>query len=400
MVLKAARMIDAKFVPERNRCIKAAIFLALGAIFFSMPGHAKEEDDAEMSMFVEISFEYTDNVFGLTKDQISTMNENDPGDVISGRYKGTDSLSDTILKPRIGIKWKSDRSPLGGEFRLTSWLKYHYHTENDDLDYPEYGVTLKNSIGKKGDLILEANIVDGFQKKNYLSSASDMNGNGNLSRDERSYFAAVYDEYEGMLSYQYEVIDEKDKMLSELSIKPSAGYKIRSHNSCFKNRDMDTAFGGLEFNFEFLNRVDLELLYKYERASSPGDTELVLFDEIRSGNDVNGDSTLRKNAPLYSTIDRSSERNTIQINPSVILVKDIMLYLGYSKRTTRYTSDNPLDIEHYGQKAYREKFKAGISYDLSKSWFLKAEYCRTEDEDPEDGIYDENSYLFALRYGY
>ncbi len=69
-----------------------------------------------------------------------------------------DSLSDSIFKPRIGIKWKLD-SPLGGKFRLTSWLRYHYHFENDGRDYPEFSIVLKNSLGKKGNLTLDANII-------------------------------------------------------------------------------------------------------------------------------------------------------------------------------------------------------------------------------------------------
>ena len=384
----------------RNRLYtKTALFLTLFFVFIITSGQAKEEGGTKLSLFGEIGFEYTDNVFRLTDDQISTMDENDPDDIISGRYQEMDSLSDSIFKPRVGIKWKSD-SPLGGKFRLTSWLRYHYYLENDDSSYSEYGIALKNSIGKKGDLTFDANLTYGFRKKNYLSSASDMNGNGNISRDERTYSAAVYDEYEGEISYRHEVIDDKDKILSEFYIKPFAGYKIRSHNSSFTNRDKDSAFGGLEFDFEFLNRVDLEFSYTYENVSSPGDVELVLFDETRSGTDVNGDSRLKKNAALYTDIDRSSESNTIQINPTITVSKDIKFSLGYSKRTTDYTSGNPLDIEHYNQNAYREKYEAGISFDLSKTWFLKAEYCRTDDEDPEDGTYNENSYLLVLRYSY
>ncbi|MGD9160704.1 MAG: hypothetical protein PVG39_19965 [Desulfobacteraceae bacterium] len=179
---------------------------------------------------------------------------------------------------------------------------------------------------------------------------------------------------------------------------PFAGYSIREYNSSFKNRDKDTAFGGVEVQLEFINKIDLDITFKYENVSAPGNVELVLFDETVSGMDVNDDSEIRRKAPLYTNIDRSSDRYTFKIDPSVKFTKDITFYLGYSKRTSEYTSDNPLDIEHYNQKAYRKKYKSGISYDLLKAWSLKAEYYKTEDQDPEDGEYKENNYLFTVNY--
>ena len=393
------RAVEVKAISHDRFYKKTAFCILLFSLFMSTFAQAKEEDEAELSVFGEMGFEYTDNVFGLTDDRIATMDENDPDDILSGRYKDMDSLSDSIFEPRVGLKWKSD-SPLGGKLRLTSWLRYHFYLENDALNYPEYGMDLRNSIGEKGTLGLDVDIINGFQKKNYLSSANDINENGNISRDERIYSAAVYDEYQGSINYRHEIVDDKDAVLSRFFIKPFTGYSTRSHNSSLKNRDRDIVFGGLGLDFEFMESVDLELLYRYENVSSPDDIELVLFDERISGYDVSGDGLLKKNAPIHTNIDRSSERNTITVRPSITLTKEIKFSLEYSNRTTRYTSDNPLDTEHYGQKAYEEKFKAEIDLDLSKSWRLKAEYCRTDDEDPEDGIYNENSYLFVLRYSY
>ena len=355
------------------------------------------DGNTELRVFSEIGLEYSDNVFALTDDQISTMNENDPDDIISNRYKGMDSLSDYIIKPRVGIKWDLE-SPFGGKLRLTSWLRYNHYFKNNDSGFPEGGIILKNSIGEKGVFTLEGNFLYGFKKKNYLSSVSDVNGNGNISKDERAYSAAIYDDYEGIIGYKHEFIKDKDKILSELHIEPFAGYTVRAYNSCFENRDKDTAFGGVDVKLEFINRIDLGITYKYESVSSPGNVELVLFDETVSGIDVNDDGSIRKNAPFYTSVDRSSDRYTFKIDSSVKLTKDITFSLGCSKRTSEYTSDNPLDIEHYNQKAYRKKYKSGISYDLSKSWSAEAEYCKTEDQDPEDGVYKEINYLFAIKY--
>lgn len=186
--------------------LKIVFLIMLFQISVPVSVMAEEKDNTELSVFTETGFEYSDNVFRLTDDQISTMNENDPDDILSGRYKGMDSLSDYIFKPYIGLKWSSD-SPFGGRVRLTSWLRYNFYLKNNDSGFSEGRVTLKNSIGKKGTLSFDGNFIYDYKKKNYLSSIDDINGNGNISKDERTYSAAIYDDYEGIIGYRHEFIN-------------------------------------------------------------------------------------------------------------------------------------------------------------------------------------------------
>jgi hypothetical protein len=359
----------------------------------------KESAGPKLSMYSEVTLEYTDNIYRLTEDQISRMEANDQDDIDSGRFKDMDSISDYILEPRIGIRWRSN-SPLGGQLRLISWLGYHYYTRNDEAGFLEGKIRLKNSVRENGDLMLEGNFLRGYKKKNYLSGTNDINENGNISGDERTYSSATYDEYELIAAYKHEFIKNRDKEISELDIHPFVGYSSRTYNSIFDNRDKDIAFGGLGINIEFLDRIDLEIVYRYENVSSPDNRELILFDEINSLTDVNDDGVMRRNAPLMTHIDRSADRHTIEINPSFKLMKDVLLFMGYSKRTSKYNSDNPLDIEHYHQKAYRERIRSGIKYRFSKPWSAEAEYRRTKNEDEEDGEYSQDHFLFTVRYRY
>jgi hypothetical protein len=139
------------------------------------------------------------------------------------------------------------------------------------------------------------------------------------------------------------------------------------------------------------------LLYRYERVSAPNDEELVLCDEGIDGTDVNGDGKIKGNAPLMTHIDRSADRHTIEITPSVILTKNMLAYMEYSKRMATNTSDNPLDVDHYNTRAYREQIKAGVKYNFSKRWSAQIEYGK-EDDDEEDGDYSQKGYLFTIRY--
>jgi len=361
-------------------------------------GSEKKESDSGLKFHAEAGIEYTDNAFRLTESQISKMEENAGEDTVGGRFKDMDSVSDCIISPELGLSFSSD-SPLGGKFSMTSWLRYNYYSSNQAGSFPEGRIRLKNTLGQKGALTGQVKILSDFFKKNYMSGINDENGNGNLTREERIYSPAVYDEYEGTVSYEHKIINEKDSSVSGLDLQPFAGVAIRCYNSTFSNRDQDIIFMGMGVNLEFMSRIDVEVIYQYEWVSSPDDSELILFDETLLGTDVNDDEVIKVNAPVITDIDRSSERYSIEIKPAYKFSKDTLIFLGYRKRVSAYESDNRLDIEHFNQRAYRDQISAGIRHDFSKAWSAEAEYRRVH-EDEEDGEYSENSCLVKVKYDF
>lgn len=364
----------------------------------SSPGTSKS-DQQNLGFYGEVMFEYSDNVFHLTESQKSAMDENDPGNTSSGRFSDMESISDYSVSPALGMTY--DFKGLGGEdLRLSARVRYHLYMENHAKSYPGARIRMKNDIGKKSALLLEGNFLFAFFKKNYLTGYDDENENGDIPRNERIYSPAVYDEYEGILSYAHEFYKNKDNTLSQGDLKPFFGYGARSYNSPFHNRSRRIIFGGLALTVEFLNRIDLGVIYRYENVRTPGDDELVLFDETRLENDVNEDGEIAGNAPLVTRIDRSANRHTLEINPSFNLSKDSRIFLGYEKRRSDYTSDNPLDTDHYNNTSYRQKIKACFQYDVSKTWSTEIEYRQTDDKDPEDGDFVENRFTFSIRYDF
>lgn len=354
----------------------------------------KEKSTVDIDIYSDIQTEYSDNAFRLTESQQTMLDENAQEDIDSQRFDGMDAISDIILSPSIGFRLKTD-SPVGGRLKLDASARYHWHTENSVRSHPEFDVEVTNDIGKNGALSIEGNFIFDYFKKNYLSGYDNANGNGNISRDERIYASAIYDQYEGTVEYRHEFLNNKGAALSEVEMAPFAGYSYRMYNSPFGNRDKNIALGGLEMSLEFFSRFDLELIYLFEKVEAPNFRELVLYDEVDSLTDINGDGSLYRNAPLVTRIDRSADRNTIEIKASFELTKAALLFMEYRDRVSEYTSDNPLDIEHYQKKAYRERFRSGIEYEFSKSLSAEFRYTRTSDDD-EDGKYIENCYLFTI----
>jgi hypothetical protein len=390
-----------------RRMLTLSFFLTM--LFTNMPAQSaelglsadkeakKKDKSSEYRLYVETGFEYSDNVFRLTDSQISRMKANHQDDSAGGRFKGMDSISDAIIEPSIGFKLNSN-SPLGGKFRLTSSITYNHYTKNVDSDFAEGRLWLNNSIGKRGDLTLGVNFASGFFKKNYLSSVNDLNHNGNIPSDERTYSSAIYDEYEGVIAYDYEIIKKKHDDVLGLNIEPVIGINKRMYNSMFNNRDQKITLGGLKAVLEVVSKFELEMAYQYENVTNPGKEELVLFDEAASGIDANGDGTRKENAPLVTRVDRSAKRYTIEIKPSYALLENCNVFLEYKRRMPEYTSNNQLDVEHYHVDATRRQFRSGVVYKFSKAWSAEAEYCRTYEDNDEDGNYLQNNFLVKLKY--
>ena len=380
-------------------------------ILFSLPCKAQDTDSEtpagkssgkkgnNFELFAEYGIEYIDNVYQLTSYQIWRLQKKDQADRAGGRYENMESASDIISRPSMGLKYNG-RGPLGGKLTLTTWVRSYHYTKNDRSTYPEGRIRIKNTIAKKGSLTLEGTYLSGFFRKNYLSSVNDADRNGNITREERSYSAANYDEFEANVSYEHKLISDKDKTLSGFDIQPFLGISSRTYNSAFSNRNQDNTNGGLGVNLEFNSWIDLEIIYRYEKVSSPDKRELILFDELTAGTDINADMRTTGNAPLFTYIDRSRNRYTIEINPSFQLYKDVSLYFGLQRRVSEFTSENRLDIEHYNQETSRNRVKAGINHTFLKGWSAQIEWNRTNDYDDEDGDFLQNSFLISMKYNF
>jgi hypothetical protein len=390
------------------------LYLLIFMIIFSIPAQGqqansepsqdkdttiKKRQHNKLDLYVEMDFEYLDNVYRLTEDQISDMKDAIGEDQTSGRFKDMDSVEDFIVQPVIGLKYDA-KNPIGGKFDLTSWIKYDYYTKNDNSSFPEGRIRISNTIGKKGELTLQGDFVSGFFKKNYLSSVDDLDGNGNIPKVERIYSAATYDEYKGTISYEYDILKNKEKNISEFEIQPFMGIEKRTFNPIFSNRDKSTAFAGLGMTLEFISKIDLEMIYQHEAVSGSDEEELALFDETIAHLDVNGDGKIKSNAPLWTHIDRSCKINTIEINPTFQLNKKISLALGYKRSVTAYESDNRLDIDHFKNTTYRRQIKSEIDCKFNEEWSARFEYARVDDNDDEDGDYLQNLFLFTIKYNF
>ena len=78
----------------------------------------------KMKLDTEVETEYSDNIFHLKESQKTSLINQDPGDVTSGRYKDMDTVWDVMMTSKLKFAAGWD-SPLGGKLDVASGIYYH-----------------------------------------------------------------------------------------------------------------------------------------------------------------------------------------------------------------------------------------------------------------------------------
>ncbi|MDA3837709.1 MAG: hypothetical protein PF574_01860 [Candidatus Delongbacteria bacterium] len=375
--------------------IKTLLISILILVVLEIPLYSK--DNKGFDLHFRTNYEYNDNIYSLSASQKLTYNENNSEDDISGRYEDMNSLSDNIITPEIGLGYIF-KNPLGGKFKLSSVINYNYFIENEKKSHPEFSIKMEQTVSKHSEINLEIDYIYGFFNKNYLCDITDLAG-PNIGKDERIYSAGIYDEFEGTLDSKYSFdMKNKELFISGINLKPYFGGSSRKYNSEFSNRDKDILFAGLSFDIDVLSYIEFSAGYEYDLISSPGEEELILFDEIEYGTDVNGDFTLRANAPFFTEIDRSADKHNIEIGTKFEILKSLKLDLGYEYARTVYSSDNKLDLNHYDQTENSWQAEVSMQYKFSKNLTSEIEYKYENEIDADDGRIITRSISGKLKY--
>ncbi len=393
----------------------AAVFLVLLVLPAELPANTDDSSEVmeksgkvkkRFRIDAEVRAEYNDNIFRLDDSKTARMKENDSEDRQSGRFQDMDSIYDYIVSPEMRLNYRSP-SPLGGKLQGIFRFRYNLYLLNEKSSHPEGKIELRHTVGKNGRLSLGSEFLFGHFRRNYLCAVNDANGNGNISRDERIYSSAIYDEIDTLLAYQHRLHKRKKNtdhwlQLPGISVQPLIGCRFRRYNDCFENRNRDVLIGGAEVALDLSRRVDLELRYRYEKVFCPGNAETVLIDETPSGMnmDLNGDGLFKEDAPVFTEVDRSRNQHVVRLQATIALAKNWRGFLGYRLRKLRYTSDNPWDI-YYGQKETRQGINVGMRWRFLKDWLGTVEYKRTDDEEYEQNQFiraTQNSVICSVRY--
>ncbi len=348
-------------------CIVVAVLFCSNGLL----GQNKNKKKLKWNLESRIYFKHNDNVFRLLDRKIARLELGNNSDLVSGRFKDMNSVTDYILSPKVIFNLKFP-SPFGRKISVITSFGYNIYFSNSKSNYSDLGLEIRQQVGKNGRVNIEFDGSFGFFMRNYLSDAIDANNNGNITSSERRYAAGIYNEYELEGSYRYSirVRDKKNKNFFQtpgIFVEPLASLLWRNFNQTFSNRSRNGVEIGIELTLDPNQYFNLEFNYSYIMLKSPNEEELVLIDETATGLNM-GDSAVTTN------IDRSRNQHNIGGSLVVFPLKKLKIYLEYELQELNYLSTNPLDYNHYNWAINRTKLGFGVRWRLKKKWYAKLEY--------------------------
>ena len=315
----------------------------------------------------EAGITYDTNVWLLDGGQQDRLEEDRPADQISGRYDNMESVDDFIFTPDLRLEARGP-SPLGRRMDAYLDLEYPFYSSNPHRSHLELGLGVVQDIGPRGNLEFSLKFMPDYFKKNYLADGVDANGNGNISADERRYDDGTYREGELELEYRHKLVDRDAQHPFGLFGDVALGLRERAYDSPFDNRDEDAWFARLGLRFAYGPKLRWGIHYRYESIDAPGDSEVVLVDEVALGQDVNGDAILANNGRVVTPVDRSKAEQTIGLSLGYALTSALEAEIAYSRLFRDYSSNEPLDFAHTDREDSRDEVEMGLKFFLTKNW--------------------------------
>lgn len=344
---------------------------------------------------------YDTNVWLLEDDQQDRLEEERPGDEVSGRYDDMESVDDFILTPGLRFLAKGP-GPLG-TLSLELAAQYFVHLENAARNYLELDAGVGTAIGSRGSLALALEVVPEFFRKNYLADATDFSGNVNAF--ERIYEDGTYRQWEVVLEYRHRLVDPTEAQPWGWTASAGLSYRDRSYDSPFSYRDEEAP--GIRLGVDVERRpVKAGIRYTYEAIDSPTESVVMLRDEVAFGTVLNSDGLIDdQDARTVQAVDRTRHEHEFGFFVRVDLTSRLEAEFVYERLLRDFQSDEPFDLEHNGRDDIRDQIRLALTYKITKGWAARAGYegrWQTSDQDDpdagDDGDYERALFFLSLSY--
>ncbi|MBI4566706.1 MAG: hypothetical protein HY716_18675 [Planctomycetes bacterium] len=343
------------------------------------PWYARTPSSWSYEMELSNDFVYSDNVFALDHGSASRLEDGRADDRASGRFDDMESVEEF----RNSTRWRLDaagRSPFG--LRAGLWIEtaFHLQTQNPVMNHLTAAFGARQGISSGGELGIAFRFLPDLFEKNYLSNASDANGDEAISDDERVYSAGRYREIVLELEYRHHLLYRPRQSLREILAIARVERRDRTYDPPFAGRD-EEALGfalGLEVAYESLG---VALQFEHAPVDADVTNEVLIFNEFDVGIDFNGDGDVADpNARGVTPVDRGHSVDEVSLTVKYVLGSSTMLGLEYLWRRRAYDSDLLLDVEHRDREDIQHI--AGLSLDhwLSRRWKLRLGYERAQQE--------------------
>ncbi len=342
-----------------------------------------------------LGLSYDTNVFKLTSQQRARFDENRSSDQKSGRFNSMDSIGDFVFTPTIKATF-SRHGLQRRKLSITPSIAYNKYVRDQEKSYFEFGLGIKQKVGKHSHVGLNFDYAPNIYRKNFLSNAVDTDAFGTLkhgiSGGEKVFSPAHYDDTTVELSYGRRLWKNHQKhrqILSPdaLSTKVFAGYENRNFDNPFTNRTEDNFFAGLDIGLALRKHTDLTLSYLFKGISTNVSPELLIRNESNFGVDLDGDVVVENlNVATTQNVDRSRDQHTVGFKVSTRLRKGWYAHAKYEARFTSFNSNQPFDVTRLNRNDTRQKAALGLNGKLAKRWYLALGWVNEHNHANRSGI--------------
>lgn len=369
---------------KKSYKILALYFLACATTLSTL--YAQKKKYPKWNFETRLNTSFNDNVFRLTNDRKDRYDRRDSDDEMSGRYTDMNSLSDIVINPEFSAEMKF-RSPFKHNMYLISDVGYNVYMQNNKANFVETGLELIQEVRKKDEISLDFEGKFGFFMRNYLSDATDLNNDGNISSDEKVYSPGIYNQTELKFSYLF-LLKKRNKSGPffgrwEAYLEPSYEYSSRQFEAPLENRSRKGNNFGAELTLEPSQKLKFEIKYNYINFKSPNDEEVVL---VESNNNI---------VRSIAKVDRSRIQKNFGVSADYSPTKKFNIFTEFGNQQLDYQTTNFLDENRFELARKRVAAAFGIRLKPSKNWSMQLEFNRKDFE-----TFTRNIYQGYIKYSF
>lgn len=327
------------------------------------------KDGWETRWQTRAEIERNDNVFRLSAAQESRMVRNDSGDVVSGRFRDMESVSDVTFSSALEVEASTKTGLFQRSLSLAGRIDFNHYFNNSKRDHVDLELSISQKISKRGKIKLHWNYVPSYFVKNFLADVTD--STGNVSRSERVYKDGVFSEWDIDVVYRHQF----SKWIVDITGDLLVGYRRKSYQDPFTGRNEKTFRGGLAFELDLTPWWSVDLSYLFEPVKSPVTSEVLILSEFDYRIDFNNDRDFADNRAVLP-VDRSHQAQLLEVASAFKLIKNITLHTGLGVVLKDYTSRQLIDPTHKDRNDTRTTIEFGFDYRIFSGFHLKGEYKR------------------------
>ena len=303
--------------------------------------------------------EFDDNPFLFApgrKDRLAAP----PAGTPASRYANMESATDVLTRLRAELEFRGPG--LGGRtMAITPDFGYDHYTSNGERSSWKAGIAVAQSLPRGSRLRVRAEMTPSTFFKNYLSNATDANGDGSIALSERAYAPGSSSERTVSVDYLFRVKKSRKTSPTEAFVRVGAGHAAESYDAPFSVRDRAGPFASLALALD-RGRLELEAGYDFASMGATPGRAVRLLDEPDFGVDFNGNGrTSDMDARAFEMVDYSRTEHGLSLAGQFPMGKRTTLRAEVEHRRRRFSSSQPYDVANNGRTDSRNTVGAGLS---------------------------------------